>query len=77
MQEYALCVGDELVLEGGIHLALLAVEGSEALLAITLPHPDDLGATGNDTGGPPMTASPLREQRRRRWTANRAHRDHD
>jgi hypothetical protein len=41
MQEHELRVGDELVLEGGTRLTILAVEGGEALLGITPAHPGD------------------------------------
>ena len=41
MQEHALGVGEELVIEGGIRLTLLAVEADEVLLAITAPEPSD------------------------------------
>jgi hypothetical protein len=41
MQEHELRVGDELVLEGGICLTLLAVEGPEAVFGITCLHPED------------------------------------
>jgi hypothetical protein len=41
MQEHVLEVGEELVIEGGIRLTLLAVEADEVLLAITAPEPSD------------------------------------
>jgi hypothetical protein len=41
MQEHVLEVGQELVIEGGIRLALLAVEADEVLLGITAPEPSD------------------------------------
>ena len=43
MQELVLEVGQELVIEGGIRLTLLAVEAGEVLLAITAPEPSDGG----------------------------------
>jgi hypothetical protein len=42
MQEHALGVGEELVIEGGIRLTLLAVEADEVLLGITAPEPSDV-----------------------------------
>jgi hypothetical protein len=41
MQEHALGVGEELVIEVGIRLTLLAVEADEVLLGITAPEPSD------------------------------------
>ena len=41
MQEHILGVGDELVIEGGIRLTLVAVEADEVLLGITAPEPSD------------------------------------
>jgi hypothetical protein len=41
MQEHVLEVGEELVIEGGICLTLLAVEAGEVLLGITAPEPSD------------------------------------
>ena len=41
MQEHVLEVGQELVIEGGIRLALLAVEADEVLLGITACEPSD------------------------------------
>jgi len=41
MQEYTLGVGEELVIEGGICLTLLAVEAGEVLLGVTAPRPGD------------------------------------
>ena len=41
MQEHALGVGEELVIEGGIRLTLLAVEADEVLLGINAPEPSD------------------------------------
>ena len=48
MQEHALGVGEELVIEGGVRLTLLAVEAGEVLLAISVPEPGDVG--GPDAG---------------------------
>jgi hypothetical protein len=42
MQEHALGVGEELVLDGRIRLTLLAVETAEVLLGITAPEPNDV-----------------------------------
>ena len=39
MQEHVLEVGEELVIEGGVCLTLLAVEAGEVLLGITAPEP--------------------------------------
>ena len=39
MQEHVLELGDELVIEGGVRLTLLAVEAGEVLLGITAPEP--------------------------------------
>ena len=41
MQEHALGVGEELVIDGGIRLTLLAVEADEVLFGITAPEPSD------------------------------------
>jgi len=41
MQEQLLAVGEELVIEGGVRLTLLAVEADEVLLGITAPEPSD------------------------------------
>jgi hypothetical protein len=41
MQEYALGVGEELIIEGGIRLTLVAVEADEVLLGISAPEPSD------------------------------------
>ena len=43
MQEYVLGVGEELVIEGGVRLTLLAVEAGEVLLGIAAPEPGDVG----------------------------------
>jgi hypothetical protein len=43
MQEHVMGVGDELVIEGGICLTLLAVEAGEVLLGVTAPEPSDGG----------------------------------
>ena len=43
MQEHVLEVGQELVIEGGIRLTLLAVEAGEVLLGITAPGPGGVG----------------------------------
>ena len=41
MQEHLLEVGEELVIEGGICLTILAVEAGEVLLGITACEPSD------------------------------------
>jgi len=43
MQEHLLEVGQELVIEGGLCLTLLAVEAGEVLLGVTAPEPGDGG----------------------------------
>jgi hypothetical protein len=48
MQEHALGVGEELVMEGGIRLTVLEVEAGEVLLGLTLPESGDVG--GPDAG---------------------------
>jgi hypothetical protein len=45
MQEHVLQVGEELVIEGGICLTLLAVEAGEVLLGITASEPSDVAGT--------------------------------
>ena len=50
MQEYALGVGDELVIEGGIRLTLLAVEAGEVVLGIAAPEPSDVAGLPAATG---------------------------
>ena len=42
MQEHLVEVGEELVIEGGICLTLLAVEAGEVLLGVTAPEPGDV-----------------------------------
>jgi hypothetical protein len=42
MREYALGVGDELVIGGGTRLTLLAVEAGEVLFGLTAPEPGDV-----------------------------------
>jgi sRNA-binding carbon storage regulator CsrA len=42
MQEHALGVGEELVIDGRIRLTLLGVETAEVLLGITAPEPNDV-----------------------------------
>jgi hypothetical protein len=41
MQEHALGVGEELVIEGGIRLTVVAVEADAVLLDISVPEPSD------------------------------------
>ena len=55
MQEHALGVGEELVIEGGIRLTLLAVEADEVLLAITAPEPSD--GAGPEAGDRPSISA--------------------
>ena len=43
MREHVLEVGEELVIEGGVRLTLLAVEAGEVLLGIAAPEPGDVG----------------------------------
>ena len=43
MQEHVLEIGEELVIEGGICLTLLAVEAGEVLLGITASEPSGVG----------------------------------
>ena len=43
MQEHVLKVGEELVIEGGTCLTLLAVEAGEVLLGITASEPTEAG----------------------------------
>ena len=71
MQEHALGVGEELVIEGGIRLTVLAVEAGEVLLAISVPEPGDVEGpnagdrTSSCTGGAPsdfLRSNPLVEQ---------------
>jgi hypothetical protein len=43
MQDYALQVGEELVIHGHIHLSILAVEEDEVFLGITTERNDERG----------------------------------
>jgi hypothetical protein len=53
MQEHLLEVGEELVIEGGISITLLAVEAGEVLLGITASEPSDVA--GPEAGYRPST----------------------
>jgi len=64
MQEYVLTVGEELVIEGGTRLTLLAVEAGEALLGVTAPEPG--GVAGPQAGHRPSSGV--------RWALGTAHR---
>jgi hypothetical protein len=55
MQEQALRVGEELVIEGSFRLTLLAVEAGEVLLGITAPEPSDV--TGPEDGDRPSSST--------------------
>ena len=55
MQEHLLEVGQELVIEGGICLTLLAVEAGEVLLGITAPEPGDV--VGPEAGYRPSSST--------------------
>ena len=55
MQEHVLEVGEELVIEGGICLTLLAVEAGEVLLGITAPEPG--GVAGPQAGCRPPSST--------------------
>ena len=55
MQEHVLEVGEELVIEGGVCLTLLAVEAGEVLLGITAPEPS--GVAGPEAGYRPSSST--------------------
>ena len=55
MQEHVLEVGQELVIEGGIRLTLLAVEAGEVLLGVTAPEPGDVA--GPEAGDRPSSGT--------------------
>ena len=55
MQEQALRVGEELVIEGSFRLTLLAVEAGEVLLGITAPEPSDMA--GPEDGYRPSSSA--------------------
>ena len=59
MQEHVLEVGQELVIEGGIRLTLLAVEAGEVLLGVTAPQPGDGGDPVARQRRPRLAAVPL------------------
>jgi hypothetical protein len=59
MQEHALEVGEELVVEGGSSLTLLAVEAGEVLLGITAPEPSDGAGPEARLWRPRMTIRPV------------------
>ena len=55
MQEHELEVGEELVIEGGIRLTLLAVEAGEVLLGVTASEPSDVA--GPEAGYGPWSST--------------------
>src|SRR5262245_24114444 len=55
MQEQVLEVGEELVIEGGIRLTLLAVEAGAVLLGVTAPEPSD--GAGPQAGDRPSSGT--------------------
>ena len=55
MQEHVLEVGEELVIEGGICLTLLAVEAGEVLLGLTAPEPGSVA--GPEAGYRPSSCT--------------------
>jgi hypothetical protein len=55
MQEHVLKVGEELVIEGGTCLTLLAVEAGEVLLGITASEPSDVA--GPQAGSRPSSST--------------------
>jgi hypothetical protein len=57
MQEHALRVGDELVIQGHVRLTVLAVEGDEVLLGIT-GQADDVRGQVAGQWRPTLTAVP-------------------
>ena len=59
MQQHALGVGDELVIEGGIRLTILAVEAGEVLLGITTPKPSAVAGPEDRPWRPRMTIRPV------------------
>ena len=59
MQEHLLEVGDELVIDGGIRLTILAVVTGEVILGITAPQPSDVGGAEARQRRPRMTARPV------------------
>ena len=58
MKEHALGVGEELVIEGGIRLTILAIEAGEVLLGISAPAPGDVAGPPARQRRPGMTAGP-------------------
>jgi hypothetical protein len=55
MHEQVLEVGEELVIEGGVCLTLLAVEAGEVLLGVTAPEPSDVA--GPEAGYGPSSST--------------------
>jgi hypothetical protein len=65
MQEYALSVGEELVIGGGIRLTVLAVEAGEVLLGLTAPEPGEGAVPEARQRRPPRATTPAP------WTSDR------
>ena len=59
MQEHVLEVGQELVIEGGFCLTVLAVEAGEVLLGVTGTEPSDAAGPEGRQRRPRLTARPV------------------